>query len=197
MSAILVVCSSIGILTSSPPVIENTHEAKVKLLFGKQYPDQLLELIKQSKKKIWVSMFVMSYSKDKSYAIENKILEALVKRHKKGVDIRVVLDASLNWDSKRNTYGETLSKKNNKAFQFLKDNGIAVRFDSIDQTMHSKSIIIDNNYLILGSTNWTYSALKKNVEVSALIESTKHNSQASEQFEKLWKASKEQKVWDP
>ncbi|MEK7290856.1 MAG: phospholipase D-like domain-containing protein, partial [Planctomycetota bacterium] len=36
---------------------------------------------------------------------------------------------------------------------------------------HNKILVIDNYITIVGSTNWTYSALKKNHEASVLIKS--------------------------
>ena len=61
--------------------------------------------------------------------------------------------------------------KNEAAFLFLKKNGVEVSYDSNERVLHSKLIVIDSSVTILGSTNWTYSALRKNHESSVIISS--------------------------
>jgi len=43
--------------------------------------------------------------------------------------------------------------------------------DSPSKTSHTKVLIIDDQFALLGSINWTYSALSENNEVSVLIRS--------------------------
>ena len=46
-----------------------------------------------------------------------------------------------------------------------------VVYDPVTVTTHTKLLIIDGEISVVGSTNWTYSALEKNHEVSVLIRS--------------------------
>ncbi|MBF0199564.1 MAG: hypothetical protein HQL32_17745 [Planctomycetes bacterium] len=139
-------------------------ETQAKLILGSEYPDRVLSLMSQAKKRIYLCMYVASYQKERSYALENRLLKALATSYKKGVDVRVVLDASLEWDPKAGRMSGPRSKKNDKAYGYLKSQGVPVRYDSLEQTMHAKSLVIDEDLVVMGSTNWTYSALKKNVD---------------------------------
>jgi hypothetical protein len=61
--------------------------------------------------------------------------------------------------------------KNQAAYEFLKKNNIPVFFDEADTYTHAKTIIIDKETVILGSTNWSKAALTRNNEANALIRS--------------------------
>lgn len=184
----LTAISAVGMLSEKKTPVHTSGVHEARLLLNQEYHDVVADLLKNARKKIWLSMYVMSYKKNRSFALENQLLKTLIQRHKKGVDVRVILDASLEWDDDIKGYSEKLSKKNDQAYAFLKNNGIRVIFDSIEQTQHSKSLVIDDQFTIIGSTNWTYSALKKNVESSVLINSPEINRKWGSFFEKLWAA---------
>jgi len=61
--------------------------------------------------------------------------------------------------------------KNENAFLFFKKNGIDVFYDNVATYTHNKVIVVDGEIVILGSTNWSDSALRRNNETSALIKS--------------------------
>ena len=67
--------------------------------------------------------------------------------------------------------GEKLERKSDNAYELLRKNGVTVYYDSDNRVTHSKIVVVDGYITILGSTNWTYSALKKNHEASVLIKS--------------------------
>jgi phosphatidylserine/phosphatidylglycerophosphate/cardiolipin synthase-like enzyme len=167
------------------------------IIAGNEYAKKILGLINNAEKRVYVSMYVMRYSPTRSYAIENEYIKALINRHKKGVDIKVVLDASKEWSKKTRRLSGPPSDKNDDAFKVLKKNGVPVLYDSMDQIMHAKTIIIDDDLFVIGSTNWTYSALKKNVEFSVLIKSKAKTQKMADYFDKLWSACKDKKIWIP
>ena len=57
-------------------------------------------------------------------------------------------------------------------------------------TTHTKFLIIDKKIVILGSTNWTFSALSRNHEISAVIHSEESASFLQDFFEKVKKEGK-------
>jgi phosphatidylserine/phosphatidylglycerophosphate/cardiolipin synthase-like enzyme len=194
-SLCLVMFSMYGILFTGEKQIE--IEEGSHLIAGNEYADKVLDLIKNAKKRVYVSMYVMRYSPKKNYAVENKYIKALIDRFKKGVDVKVVLDASREWSHKTRSLSGPRSDKNDDAYNALKAGGVPVLYDSMEQIMHAKTVIIDDELFIIGSTNWTYSALKKNVEFSVLIKSKEKNKKMTEHFNRLWKASENKKVWIP
>lgn len=194
---LMTLASSLGYLNLFSKGVSPSNNAAVELIFNDQYSQKVLKRLKKAKKKIWLTMYVMSYSKDKSYAIENKFAKVLADQYKKGLDVKVILDASHEWSSKKRRFTSKFSKKNENVYKYLKSKGVPVRYDSTKQTMHSKSLILDNNLVIIGSTNWTYSALKRNVETSVLIHSKHQNRILSKAFLSLWKACESGQIWNP
>ena len=158
----------------------------VEVLAGTNYAKRVEELILSAKSKVWVALYVASYQADRGNALENKLFNALAKVHSKGVDVRVVLDRGLEWDSAKAQLSKERSDKNDAAFEFLKSKGISVRWDSFEQIMHAKFVVVDESYAVLGSHNWTYSALSKNVELSVLLSRESDCQPVAKVFKELW-----------
>ena len=57
------------------------------------------------------------------------------------------------------------TKENRRSGKILSEGGVEVIYDSPSKTTHTKVMIIDEQLTLLGSTNWTYSALSDNNEV--------------------------------
>ena len=56
--------------------------------------------------------------------------------------------------------------------------------------MHNKFVIIDDDILLNGSFNWTFSAVTKNNENIAVSGDKKLIRRYNEQFEKIWEEFK-------
>ena len=127
----------------------------------------VLPLIEEAKKSIDVSIFFLTH---------NNISRELVKAHKRGVKIRVILDAT----AATNGY----SKHN-----YLREHGIPVKVESWGGKMHMKAAVIDNKHVIVGSMNWTLAGERKNDENTIIIKnSSKHANQLSSFFNSMWKS---------
>ena len=85
-----------------------------------------------------------------------KIAQALVVRHQAGIKVRVILE---------NTYSNPLGQLNpNNALVILKNAGIPIIDDTADGSkgsglMHHKFVVIDNQKVITGSANFTFSGI--------------------------------------
>jgi len=79
------------------------------------------------------------------------IAEALVKAHKRGVKIRVLLDKS----QKTEKYSSA---------DFLANAGIPTKIDAAHAIAHNKVVIIDKEVVITGSFNFTKAAEESNAE---------------------------------
>ncbi|MFC1582777.1 phospholipase D-like domain-containing protein [Planctomycetota bacterium] len=108
-----------------------------------------------------------NYRKDIPYAIENQILEALIKAHQRGVKVRIILDRNVSRAPGADP--DELEERSIRAAAYLKKNKVPVFFDDHQTLTHCKLIIFDGNTVILGSANWTFSGLKKNNEAGVLI----------------------------
>jgi phosphatidylserine/phosphatidylglycerophosphate/cardiolipin synthase-like enzyme len=143
-------------------VVACTQDPQVTLLANEEYFDTLISQLTQAKQKVVVSMFLFAPG-DHEQNRANQVREALIKAAKRGVRVQVFLDISDDMDFS--------TEANRGVAKDLRRRGITVRFDSPGRTTHTKLVVIDQRRLLLGSHNFTHSALRHNNEASVLIES--------------------------
>jgi phosphatidylserine/phosphatidylglycerophosphate/cardiolipin synthase-like enzyme len=146
-----------------------TQEPHVMLLANEEYFDTLISQLTQAKQEVVVSMFLFAPG-DHGNNRANQVREALIEVAKRGVRVQVFLDISGDEDFS--------TEANRGVAKDLRRHGITVHFDSPGRTTHTKLVVIDQRYLLLGSHNFTHSALRHNNEASVLIESPKLARQA-------------------
>jgi phosphatidylserine/phosphatidylglycerophosphate/cardiolipin synthase-like enzyme len=122
----------------------------------------LSDHIKRATHEVVVSMFLFKTNPDSS-SRANLILEDLIAAQKRGVQVRVLLE-------KTNRRDASLDRENRATSRRLRRNGVQVLFDSPDTTTHTKTIVVDERFLFIGSHNLTHSALFYNHELSVLID---------------------------
>ena len=151
-------------------IFTNIDGAEVGLYFSPQGYAMyrgVLPLIEEAEKTIDVSIFFLTH---------NNISRELVKAHKRGVKIRVILDAT----AATNGY----SKHN-----YLREHGIPVKVESWGGKMHMKAAVFDNKHVIVGSMNWTLAGERNNDENTIIIKnSPKHANQLSSFFNSMWES---------
>ena len=82
----------------------------------------------------------------------NDLADAIKERYNAGVDVRIITD------------DECMKNKGNDC-QHLANVGIPVRTDDSEQYhMHNKFMIMDTDFLLTGSFNWTFQAGANNQE---------------------------------
>ncbi|MEM0015272.1 MAG: phospholipase D-like domain-containing protein [Zestosphaera sp.] len=151
-----------------------TAVANVDLLTDKDYYHTLLNVLSKANKSIYVIMYAMKYDPNEPGDPVNILLSRVVDACRRGLDVRVLVD-----DVTYTSYRETMD--------YLKSNGVPVRLDkSSSVTTHAKVVVVDDQYVFVGSHNWTESALSYNHEVTALIESDTIARQVKNYFSILW-----------
>ncbi|MCM1009824.1 MAG: phospholipase D-like domain-containing protein [Fusobacterium sp.] len=109
--------------------------------------DKVLGYIEGAKKYIYMPVFVITH----------KPLEAALLRAKeRGVDVRLIVDAT-NVSAKKSSV------------QNLRAQGIPVKVENYAGKLHSKSIIIDDEYILAGSMNFSRSGESRNDENMMII----------------------------
>ena len=126
----------------------------------KPVANAVLPLINKAEKYIYIPSFVLT---------DRKVTEALISAKKRGVDVKIIIDA-LNASVKHSKHNE------------LRNNGILVKTENYAGKMHSKSMIVDDKYIIVGSMNFSYSGENKNDENLVLIE----NSEIAKFYKKFF-----------
>lgn len=108
---------------------------------------ELVQIIRNSKDYIYIPSFLFTHK-----TLSNELINA----HKRGVDVKIIIDAT-------NTYGK------HSVFKSLRASGIPVKVENYAGKLHSKVMIIDNEYLVAGSANFSNSGENKNDENMLII----------------------------
>lgn len=143
--------------------------ADVELRFSPQddpIRDGVRPLLKHARKKIDIAVFFLTHK---------HIVEDLITAHGRGVQVRVLMDAT----GARNEYSK---------HELLRAAGIPVKVENWGGKMHMKSAAVDGQVVIAGSMNWTSSGEYNNDENTLLIRSPELAAQYHEFFERTWAA---------
>ena len=135
---------------SSTP--DKTHES-ISVFFSPQdkaVKNGILPLIRNAKNYIYIPAFVIT---------EKRITEELLNAKKRGVDIKIIADA-LNTSTKHSKHKE------------LRAAGIPVKAENYAGKMHAKTMIIDDEYLVIGSMNFSNSGENRNDENTIILKNT-------------------------
>jgi phosphatidylserine/phosphatidylglycerophosphate/cardiolipin synthase-like enzyme len=142
-------------------------DAEVQLLFSPQdkpMNEGVRPLLKKAKKRIDIAVFFLTHK-----AITKDLIDA----HHRGVEVRVILDAS----AAKNGYTK---------HELLRAVGIPVKVEVWGGKMHMKSAAIDGEWVIAGSMNWTSAGEYDNDENTLIIRSPKLAEQYHQFFEQMW-----------
>ncbi|VAW72482.1 hypothetical protein MNBD_GAMMA10-583 [hydrothermal vent metagenome] len=109
---------------------------------GHDCRNNIIRLIKSAKKSLSICVFTIS---------DNKITDAILAAHKRGIEVVVISD-----NDKANDRGSDIYQ--------LREKGLNVILDQSPHHMHHKFMLVDNKVLLNGSFNWTRSATDVNQE---------------------------------
>ena len=190
---IILLISSISLYAAIPATaqiskdvsIKDTYTLDVLDISGKKYYPAVKEAIQNAEDSIYVVMFQVSLNPYHKNSKVYKLVDELVKAHKRGVNVKVVLDQNIDFVNRRNIDKWVAEGKNAWCFKILKEAGIEVYYDNLTTYTHAKTIIIDKKIVIMGSANWSENAFSRNVETNVLIKSKKLASEILEYFKKI------------
>lgn len=128
----------------------------VVFLSNEEYLPVLRESIREAKREIYIEMYLIRPGSSRSDPVTT-IFSELSDARRRGVQVKVVLDRHFEKDNRR-------------AAEHLKRAGVwDVEFESDGITNHTKIVLIDGEVMILGSQNWTLSALAASNESAIFI----------------------------
>ncbi len=125
---------------------------------------QIIPLVNKSKTSIYMPTFLITH---------RELTSALISAKKRGVKIKVIIDAA------------NASNKYSK-HQQLRDNGIEVKVENYAGKMHSKTMIIDEKYVVIGSMNFSRSGEEKNDENTVILDNPQIAKFLIKQFNIIW-----------
>lgn len=126
---------------------------------------KIIPLVDSAQKYIYIPAFLITHK---------GLTDSLIKASKRGVSVKIILDAT-------NTH--TSSSK----MKMLRQNGIQVKTENLGGKLHSKSIIIDDTYTIIGSMNFSRSGEGVNDENLVIIKNPQITIFYRNFFLYLWK----------
>ncbi len=157
------------LLLNGKPVYSLPADDVIPLVNGEYYPE-VHKVLTKAKKSILCVMFMAKLDPKHTKGDEYQLVLDLIAAHKRGVKVRVIFDQNVKfWEKERKR--DLIERKSEYAYELLSRNGVPVFYDNEKKVTHSKVLVIDNYITIIGSTNWTYSALRKNHEASVIIKS--------------------------
>lgn len=142
-----------------------------------RYFTDVRSIILNSKNRIGIILYNCRYYKDADSNPENDLLNALVAMAGKGRNIRVLLEKS--------DFDENVNKTNEETAQYLRANGIQVRFDSAETLTHAKLVLADGT-AVVGSANWGMAGFSKNRETNIAVKDKKISERYWSYFENIW-----------
>ncbi|MEM2974380.1 MAG: phospholipase D-like domain-containing protein [Candidatus Micrarchaeia archaeon] len=135
---------------------------------GEDAEDRILELIATANNTIDIEMYIFT---------NPRLALSLADAERRGVQVRVILGS---------TEGDDVTD----IIAMLKGSGIEVKSAAtLFKTMHAKFMVIDGKVILIGSHNWSRSAMDYNREVSIIIYSPAIAQKLSSIFVSDWKDS--------
>ncbi len=125
----------------------------------------LVPLVEKAKSYIYLPVFVITHK---------KLTQALIDAKNRGVDIKIILDA-------------TSVRSNHTTHEILREAGIPLKTENYAGKVHNKSMIIDDKYVITGSMNFSNSGENRNDENCLVIENSELAKFYKGWFEFIWK----------
>jgi len=182
MSAEIIVVRG-GISGNNYTVIESNN-TKIIPINDRQYYPLVIEKINSANESIHIVMFEMKWygNPDTDTHEVSHLGRALVEAKDRGVDVKIILDDGRGYGFENSDMVQWAQNWRD----YFESYGIQVKFDWSNETTHDKLLIIDGSIVIVGSTNWSTSALSYNHEANALIESKEVAQEYENYFNTLW-----------
>jgi hypothetical protein len=147
------------------------YSARVENILARDYFHVVQRELAKASSSVTVCLYSFTLRSQLSDSPVFALAQSLKRARDRGVRVEVILDQNIDFLAGENGGSDLSEGKNFPAYAFLKAQGIPVSFDSPSTYLHSKVVVIDGETVILGSTNWTDSALKRNQETNVLIRS--------------------------
>lgn len=164
---------------TAPSASVSSVGCRVNVLVDKSYFQAVQSLLERANKSIYIVMYAMKYDPAEPGDPVNQLLNIVANKSRYGVDVKIIVD-----DVTYKDYPDTIA--------FLLGDNISVRLDeSSGRTTHAKLVIVDNRTAVLGSHNWTESALRLNHEASIEIDCPDAVKTLLNYFDSLWAGGRE------
>ena len=147
------------------------------------YATTLLGLLRAAQRSIHAVLYRVSVYPQYQDSVSNDLVDAVCDAAARGLDVRVLIDDCRFYEESANA--------NLASALVMAERGVSVRFDTPEQTTHAKLVVIDGETVVIGSTNWNYYSLERNVETNvAILRAPEVAASYEAHFEVLWDAGR-------
>lgn len=159
---------------SGEPVAESNRPGAVSVedISGSRYFDAVHAALRAATQSVFIAMFEMRLDPARKNSPQYRLVGDLADAAGRRVDVDAWLDRSELGDTDDGTPG--IHDTSDHAAGILRRAGAKVEMVGPPGRLHAKVIVIDGGIVIEGSANWTYSALRRNVESATLIRSASY-----------------------
>ena len=141
--------------------------AKVTDISDRKYEKAVIELFDNAKDSIVISMYSISTGDDRKNPVK-LLLNDLLEARGRGVNVTMYLNSRFRHNSTDESFIAS------PMFKELEKAGCEIYPMPKNRVLHDKLIVVDNRYVVVGSTNWSNRALRSNFESNTLIDSPDH-----------------------
>ncbi len=145
---------------------------------NREYLPAVLSLINGARSRIDVSQFLFVYGRS-----TRLIQEALVAAAARGVKVRVLVDEE--------------SDRSMTTVEHLVRLGVTARADSPRKRTHTKMVLVDGEWVLAGSTNWSDASLERNNESNLLVHDPAIAGALERYYAALWEKPDDDAVIEP
>ena len=143
----------------------------IEVVNDREYFERVFELIDSADESIHLVMFEIKYYDKYPDSEVNQLVEKLIKKNSKGVEVKIIVDQFLT---------------DKRAVEILQKTGVDIKWDSTKLTTHNKLMIIDGRVVLIGSTNWSYYSFSKNRESNVIFNDRESAKKFEEYFQEVW-----------
>lgn len=172
---------SLILLVTFTPLSVHGETQEIRNLSNRRYLEPTLEAIQKARQSIFFVMYHLPVDPSNKSSPITRLVDALIQAKTRGVEVRVILDQEIK--SERSRKGAPM--KNLRVYHYLKENGVLVSFDSLSKRTHVKLLVIDQETVILGSTNWSREAMDQNYEANLWVRSPETAGEILEDFKTI------------
>ena len=159
------------------------EEVSGKILTNDLYVEEVKKIIEGATSSIYLMVFLGTATKENDdlgvgsldliQALESAALD-------RNIDVRVILDQDDGGEPYKSFF------INKPLFDRLRERQINVKFDTKQRLLHSKVLVVDKKYAVVGSHNWTRTAFSKTYELSVSVENERTAKSYNDKFIRLW-----------
>lgn len=154
------------------------EEGLITPLSGQTFIQKLIECIANAKYSIDIIQYQWNFYPGKPQSQIQKLNRTIIDKAKGGTKMRVLLA--------KEGRSQHLTIINMQARKYLEEAGVKVKFGRTIPIIHSKSWMIDDDMVLLGSHNLSNRSVTVNIETSVLIKSRPVTREFKRYFGLVW-----------